>query len=477
VVAGGTTELPLRAVPFLASCALLLAFIPFARETLTELETLVALGFAATSGSLLRYAAELKPYAGDALVSLLMIWSALRVVREPERRGSWVALAAAVVLGPFVSTPGVFTGVAIAIALGADFMRRGRLGRAVLAVGLAAAGGLLALAIYLAWYRGAASSSYMRDFWQASLLVPGTPGLLRRAWAGLEETAMPALEWPERLYLGWMLIALIALGAVRLARRGGATPVLLFLLPVAVAFAASAAGAYPIALRLMLFAAAPLICVLAVGVVSAAEQVHSRVHTVRSGVLAAAMLIPSTEIALRTIAVHPQDEEMRPLVEGLASQASPTEPVYVFHRGIPAWGFYTTDWAHPDTARHRWMTGLASPGGLAHENGATRGPRPAGEGSGLLRKDRGRTELLGVASGISGRQWLGYQPPVPDSGWSSNEAVRIRGAAAPGIWLVLVNADNRAEGDSLLAAVRLKGGVERDSVLVPGGKAVRVTFK
>ena len=288
---------------------------------------------------------------------------------------------------------------------------------------------------------------------------------------------MPATEWPVALHLGLGLLGLIALGAFRLGRRSGATPVLLFLLPVAVAFAASAAGTYPIALRLMLFAAPLLICLLAVGVVSAAAWVHARVPSVRRTVLAVAMLIPSSEIAVRAILAHPQDEAMRPLVAGLASRAEPAEPVYVFHRCIPAWGFYTTDWAHPDTARSRWLSALAGPGGLAHENGATRGPRAPGEGAELRRVYRGRTELLGVASGISGRQWLGYEPAVPDPGWSANEADRIRGAAAPGIWLVLVNADNRSEGDSLLAAVGRAGGVERDSIVVPGGKAVRVTFE
>jgi len=477
VVVGGTSELALRAAPFLASCALLLVLIPFARETLTELETFVALGFAATSTSLLRYAAELKPYAVDALVSLLMIWAALRVVREPERRRWWIALGTVAAAGALVSTPAVFTCVAIGIALGAEFAQRGRLGRATAVAGVAGAGVLVSLAAYLSWYRGPASSSYVRDFWQAGMLRPGSPQLLHRTWAGLEETAMPALEWPVPLHLGWALIAVIALGAVQLRRRWGATPVLLFLLPVAVAFLASAAGRYPIALRLMLFAAGPLLCLLAAGVVSAAGWVHAKVPSVRQAVLAVAMLIPSTEIALRTIAVHPQDEEMRPLVAALASRAKAGEPVYVFHRCIPAWGFYTTDWERPDSARLRWMTAMASPGGLAHENGESRGPRPAGEGSGLFRGYRSRSELLGLASGISGRQWLGYEPPVPDSGWSANEAMRMRKAAAPTIWLVLVNDENRSEGDSLLSAVGRAGGIARDSVLVAGGRLLRVSFE
>jgi hypothetical protein len=476
VALGGPNELALRAVPFLASCAFLLALAPFARETLTELETFVALGFAATSSILLRYAAELKPYAVDSLVSLLMLWAALRVARQPERRGPWIALAATVVGGCFVSAPAVFTCAAIAIGLGAGLARQGRPDRALAAVGIAGVGAVVAGAAYVAWYRGAASNPYMRDFWHAGLLRPGTPELLGRTWVGLEETAMPAVEWPVPVYLGWALLALIGLGAARLRRRWGGTPVLLFLLPVAIAFVASAAGRYPIAFRLMLFAVGPLLCLLAAGVVSAAGWVHEKVPSVRQAVLASAMLIPSTEIALRATAVHPRDEEMRPLVAALDARAKPGEPVYVFHRCIPAWAFYTTHWERPDTVRSRWMSAMSGPGGLAHENGATRGPRVAGEGSGLFRGYRGRSELLGVASGISGRHWLGYEPPVPDSGWSANEARRMRTAAVPTIWLVLVNDENRFEGDSLLAAVGRAGGVRQDSVVVPGGRAIRVRF-
>ena len=169
---------------------------------------------------------------------------------------------------------------------------------------------------------------------------------------------------------------------------------LLLVLPSGFAFLASAAGFYPVALRLMLFASPMVVCLLAAGVVRAADWAHAWVPKIRRDVLAVAMLIPSAEIALRTIMVHPRDEEMRPLVAALAARAG-REPVYVFHRCIPAWSFYTTDWTQPDTARTRWMAAEAGPGGPAHENGESRGPRPAGEGAGLARTYHGTARAAG----------------------------------------------------------------------------------
>jgi hypothetical protein len=475
VALAGPSELALRAVPLLASCLALGLMVPFTRALLPPLEALLAVGFAATSTSLIRYASELKPYGLDGLVTLLLVWAALAVRRAPDRAALWAALALAAVLGAFVSTPAVFVLGGIAVGLGLEFVRERRLRHAAALALLCAAGVAVTAFGYVTWYRAAAGNAYMRDFWQAALLQPGTPGLATRLSAGLREAVEPTAEWLTALGLGWAIVGLMAVGAVHLWQRRRPAPVLMLTLPLGFAFLASAGGFYPVALRLLLFAAPLVVCLFAAGVVRGAVWLHARVPSVRTGVLAVAVLIPSTEIAIRSLVVHPRDEEMRPLVQAILARGG-HEPVYVFHRCIPAWSFYTTDWSHPDTARMRWVAAQAGPGGPAHENGESRGARPPGEGADLARRNGPRLELLGLASGIRGRQWLGYQPAVPDAGWSANEAARIRAAAAAGIWMVLVNADNQAEGDSLLAAVRGAGGQADDSVIVPGGKAMRVTF-
>jgi hypothetical protein len=437
----------------------------------------VAVGLAATSTWLIRYSAELKPYSLDALVALLMVWAALETRRPGERPAAWLRLGLAAAVGALLSPTGLFVCAGILAGLGLDLLREPSLRRAARLAAVGAACGVVVVATYLLWYRSAADGAYMRDFWRLGFLVPGTPGLGIRAWAGVRETLLPVADWMVSLPLVGVLLVVLGAGAVRLrARHGAALPVML-LGPTLAAFGASAAGQYPIATRLMLFASPLLICLTAAGLIAGADWLRAHSPTTRRRVLAAAFLIPSTEIAIRLALAHPREEEMRPITEALRSPGRAAEPAYVFYRCIPAWTFYTTDWAAPDTVRNNLIAREAGPGGPSHENGASRGKRPPGEGAGLRAWFRGRSELLGVSSGVRGRQWLGYLPAAPDSNWAANEAARIRAAAAPGIWLVLVNDQHRGEGDSLLAAVRRSGGVARDSVVVPGGRALRVVFQ
>jgi hypothetical protein len=472
----GANEFAMRALPLLAGCALVILLVPFARRYLTPLEALLAVGLTATSTWLIRYSTELKPYSLDALVALLMVWAALRVRGEDDRMGSWLGLGLVTAAGALLSPTALFVCVGILAGLGADLVRRPSIGRVGQLAAVGAAGlGVVAIT-YLVWYRSAAGGPYMRDYWQEGFLVPGTPALAIRAWAGVKETLLPVADWMVTLRLGGVLLLLLAVGARRLRARHGPALPLMLVVPALAAFAASAAGRYPIATRLMLFSSPLLIILAAAGLAAAAGWVHERIPAVSPTVVAVALLIPSTAIAMALAVAHPLDEEMRPLAVALESRDRAAEPTYVFYRGIPAWSFYTTDWAAPDTLRTHRMALEAGPGGPSHENGQTRGTRPADEGADLRSSFRGRTELLGVSSGVRGRHWRGYLPTVPDSGWADNEASRVRHAAAPGIWLVLTNYIHAGEGDSLLAAVGRAGGVVRDSVTAPGARAVRVVF-
>jgi hypothetical protein len=123
-----------------------------------------------------------------------------------------------------------------------------------------------------------------------------------------------------------------------------------------------------------------------------------------------------------------------------------------------------------------WIERNSGPGGLAHENGASRGERPPGEGAQLRGMHNGKAELLGVSSGIRGRHWLGYSPSEPDANWAENEAKRIRAEARPGIWIVLDNSSHNGEGAALISAVRAAKGTTADSAVSPGVVAYWTTF-
>jgi hypothetical protein len=475
----GANEYALRALPLLAASVLLLLLLPFGRRFLTPLESLIAVGLAGASPWLIRYSVELKPYGLDALVTLLMLWAAVEVRQDQSRLRPWVRLGVVAAAGGMLSPTSLFVCAGIVAGLGLDLVFRPSFARAagVAAVGVACAGAVATG--YHLWYRSAAEGSYMRDYWKEAFLMPGTPGLTLRVWSGVRESLLPVVDWMALLPWGGLLLLLLilVLGAVRIgARQGVALPVMLAA-PMLAAFLASALGRYPIGARLMLFASPLLICLAAAGVVGGAEWI-GRGSAAARRVAAVGFLIPSIAIAIGVTLSHPRSEEMRPIVAALGSPDRATEPAYVFYRGIPAWAFYTTDWDAPDTLRVDRIAREAGPGGRSHENGASRGARPPHEAAGLIEVVGRRTELLGLSSGVRGRHGLGYEPASPDPNWAANEATRIRAWAGTGaaIWVVLVNDRNAGEGDSLVAAVRRAGGTGSDSVVVPGGRALRVAF-
>jgi hypothetical protein len=115
-----------------------------------------------------------------------------------------------------------------------------------------------------------------------------------------------------------------------------------------------------------------------------------------------------------------------------------TEPIYVHPGALPAWAFYTTDWAAPDTARLAFLSRIGSSGGGAFENAPSRGA-VIGEGEGLIRTYRGRKEIFGVPVGLQLHAFLGRTKALPDSGWTEHEIRRIRSEADSAVWLLLAH--------------------------------------
>ena len=114
----GFHEWSLRLFPLLCSIASLFLFHRLARLLLRGTALVLAVGIFAVTYSGLRYAAEMKPYSVDLMVSTLLLLLAVRWWRQPDdTRWLW-ALAAVVPLALGLSYPAVFVagGVSLAVA-------------------------------------------------------------------------------------------------------------------------------------------------------------------------------------------------------------------------------------------------------------------------------------------------------------------------------------------------------------------------
>jgi hypothetical protein len=475
VVLFGINEPALRALPFLAGSILCLGIAPVARRFLRSDETLVAAVLTVFSYVLIRYSAEVKPYSLDALLTLAVIGATAALLREMDSR-SWVVLGltGAAAVASSLSSPFVCAGVVLALSMQALREGRTRLLYRIGALGLFWAA-LFSL-LYIRFYRTAGNAPYMRDFWEGALLTPGSPHFPARAHRALVEVSSTIDPGLTLLGLGSLALALALYGAAILHRRGQGPHAVLLLVPGVAPVVASVLGVYPVATRLMLFAAPCWVMLMGVGTIGAARVLHGLVPRVPMRRAAALLLLPVVTSGFASL-LYQRDQQMRPVVQELSSQWRDGEAVYVFHRVLPAWLFYSTNWSAPALRRLAWAMRVSGPGGLGHENGPARGSRPPGEGKDLVYELNGHPVLLGVSSGVQGRRRSG-QPAGPDPGWARNEGRRLRAAASPGIWIVLGNSSSNGLdlGAILLDEVRHNGGRLTFTESLQDGKLYRVEF-
>jgi hypothetical protein len=176
---------------------------------------------------------------------------------------------------------------------------------------------------------------------------------------------------------------------------------------------------------------------------------------------------------VRTFELEPRSH-FQTLVRELRKRRLPGEPIYVFARTLPAWTFYSTDWAHPDTARLRFLMRSAGSTGAAFENAPSRGRVRDEEEIAVRPSPAAPGELLGLPSGMEWREVQEHVRPAPDSGWVETERRRIEDAATPGVW-VLATAWYGAERE-LFARLEREARRRTFAHLRPGSALVRYDF-
>lgn len=256
----GNAEAAFRLVPYLLSLVSLILFWRVAARYLGSVSLVAALVVFALSPSLVFYAGAAKQYSADIVVTLLLIWIALR----------WLETPVSPVTGAVF---GVLGGVAILLSQAAVLVAFG-LG-ALLVVECrrkrAPAGPLLA--ICAGWFVGAAvltytsiatlseeTSAYMKRFWILDFPPPPWEGLGELLWipARLAESVTYLVAYvnspssvPE-IGLAAIYGILLLLGILHLAKRNPRTAMVLAV-PVVMAVVAAFVELLPLSGRLSLF--------------------------------------------------------------------------------------------------------------------------------------------------------------------------------------------------------------------------------
>ncbi len=462
----GWSELTLRAVPLLTGIATVVLMVPVARRLTTSPTDLLAVALTAVAPGLVHFSAVLKQYSLEAMLSVLLLWRLLVWRDFPTSGRAWGILVATGTVALWGSAPAVFFVVGVWLALALAAVRRDAPWSKVWAAGIVW-GGSFALA-YTMDYRRAARDPYLQHFWAPAFVRVSDLASLRNAavtarslvWGGPMET-LPFIPRVPAVLVAFhittvLLVAAVIWGGRRLARRSEAgLAVVAGLLATAVA---TLAGLYPLVQRTSLFAIPFLQLCIAVGLAAAVRRLSPGYRAASWAATFLVVLVPSLWVSALTAINFNPPYDVAPLVRLLQARRGRGEPIYIGAGAIPAWCYYSTDWSRPDTARIQYFDRMAAPGGPAFENAPKRGaPIDPEAGADLVYPASAGEEILGLPSGIESTALTGpVGSAVPDSGWASHEASRIRSRAHPAIWVLM--AHHRPVEMSLFNEVENLGG-------------------
>ncbi|HEX7979197.1 MAG TPA: glycosyltransferase family 39 protein [Gemmatimonadaceae bacterium] len=452
-VLGGVNEYTLRLPAFVAGVLLPFGIWFVGRRIVGEPAAMAATALAALSPTLIDYSNQVKPYSSDALVALLVIWLAWRVRETPTSRSAWTTLA----LGGVVAVLMSYTAVFVLLACGVFLIGSPGLIRAAgwrMPFAAAATWAVGTGAIYLLFMRAAAGSPYLHMFWGNAFLTPQAGSVTMRIYLAVR-AFMGALPIPTDLLRPRLLLPIFLLGVVALWRTRDWAVAALCVTALLAVCVASMANRYPVATRLLLFAA-PFTCLIVGSAIAFALSPLERRW--RGATAIVALLVPVALMNSRLTRYW----RIQATTEGKGAVAAimsarGTEPVYVAPAAVPLWTFYSTNWSRPDTRYLDSVSHLATSGGISFAGGPSRGrPVQAEEGRALTFRRDGVTDLIGVRTGNAYFAGADLRGAVPDSGWAQEEAARMLATCGSHVWIVSA-VRVRGETEPLLRALRSAG--------------------
>lgn len=335
----GLSEWTLRLFPYLSGMLSMGLFWAFARSVLEPRTALLAVAIFGSAYYPVRHGAEIKPYAVDLLVSLVLLSLGWAVYRQPQSRFKWIALVLFAPLAVWFSYPAVFV-----------------------------AGSVGLLLAYRVW-RSPDSRGLTPLLWHALPLVASFAVMYRlygqiqaKAAPWLTEIPMwqlafPPVERPWRLPLWFLEIhtgnmlaypvggrdggstatfLLVVIGSIIIWRT--CRPLLLVLLgPLPLTFLAAALHRYPYggSARVSLYMA-PAFCLLAGVGLSAVLKAGLPRRRVPAGIRVAALIMAVIAIVgTATDLLYPYktfaDQENRRVIRLLAGRTAPGDQWVVFN--------------------------------------------------------------------------------------------------------------------------------------------------
>jgi hypothetical protein len=323
----GTGEMALRVVPFVAGACSLFLFLLVARRFLSRGAVPLALALFALCGPLIYYASEVKPYASDVAVALL-IYLSTDILFESEITARGLVAAALVgALAVWFSFTALFVLAGVGLALlCAAIGRRGRWPLfSVAVVGFFWA--VSFVIFYVSFLRTASNNPELIEYWRSAYAPLPPKSVFDVLWYKVYLLNM--FSNPAGLTFTGIGAVAAVMGAIGFVRRDRNRFLALFL-PFAVTLLASALHRYPFQGRLLLFLAPALLFLVAEGLYAISRITRSAGPSF-AGLLIAFLFLDPVITAARQFIRPVGVEEARSAIGYVEQHRAPDDILYCYY--------------------------------------------------------------------------------------------------------------------------------------------------
>ncbi len=337
----GGLEYALRLPQFLFGLASLAMFVIVARRMLGQAGFIAAIAIFALESKLIYYGAEVKPYAVDVFFSAIFLLFGTRYFAD--KAPLTVPGIAALAITGTAAAACSFPSIIVMASFGVLIFLREILHRRFVTSAAVAVVGALWLAVFTWFFLGFEKSNTpvledMTKQWDG-----GFAPLLPTTFADLKWYATTTSDFFEYVFgktstIVAICCALIGVWALLRKERWFAAALLL---PFVVALLVSGLQLYPISNRATLYLLPMLILLVAAGVEASISAIRPKIAATS---VALALVLAGTAIALwQNFANFPQpyaSENIRPLLEEVASRKTGSQAIYVDRLALPAFRLY-----------------------------------------------------------------------------------------------------------------------------------------